>query len=124
MDLCTSMKDFKFGCLFACVHYIGDLVILWMTQEHAPRDILKLTSCSCKHGCSTQRCSCRKQCLPCTDVYKCKDCQSPFSSHARPHAEQEAAEQPVDTNETVIADSITDSEGESIDTWFGGMLSE
>ena len=48
-----------------------------MTQNlPAPIAIIEMSSCSCKTGCSTNRCSCRKNGLVCTDLCKCKECQN------------------------------------------------
>lgn len=51
-----------------------DLRILWTEEEIAPPDILKSTFCRCKTNCSTERCSCRKSRLICTDLCACQDC--------------------------------------------------
>ena len=40
----------------------------------APDDILENVECSCKSGCSTNRCSCFKGILSCTSLCKCSGC--------------------------------------------------
>lgn len=42
-----------------------------------PENIIKLTMCSCKTGCRTIRCKCRKNsCLKCTELCKCDSCEN------------------------------------------------
>ena len=53
------------------------LSIVWMTQPRAPKKLLELVKCCCKSNtpCSTSKCSCRRQGLPC--ILKCmcnKEC--------------------------------------------------
>ena len=38
----------------------------------APKQVLDLVSCSCKKGCTTHHCTCKKLMLPCTLFCKCK----------------------------------------------------
>ena len=54
----------------------------------APKAILQLQKCSCKTGCSTSRCSCAKNSLPCTSFCKCfaTHCEN---SHNRPTIEDD-----------------------------------
>ena len=49
----------------------GSVNIMWMTQPPAPPDVLKLISCRCSTGCTSQRCSCVRANLPSTDACKC-----------------------------------------------------
>ena len=37
----------------------------------APQAIIELVRCQCKTNCSTQRCSCRRNDLPCTELCSC-----------------------------------------------------
>ncbi|XP_077149149.1 uncharacterized protein LOC143810148 [Ranitomeya variabilis] len=37
----------------------------------APKAIIEMISCQCKHDCSSSRCSCRKNNLSCTDLCQC-----------------------------------------------------
>lgn len=64
-----------------CLHD-GELHIDWMSQLPAPREILELVSCRCKseQSCSTGRCSCMRNGLPCTDCCGCIDCANPNKS--------------------------------------------
>ncbi|XP_065193404.1 uncharacterized protein LOC135825157 [Sycon ciliatum] len=62
----------------------GGLSIVWMEQQAAPQDILKLVSCKCQTGCSTRRCSCRSQTLSCTDICQCKGCKNSFGTPSVP----------------------------------------
>ena len=52
----------------------GQLHVTWMTKDPAPTALLELISCRCVTGCSTQRCSCKTNNLPCTFVCGCKNC--------------------------------------------------
>ena len=52
----------------------GQLHVTWMTKDPAPTALLELISCLCITGCSTQRCSCKTNNLPRTDVCGCKNC--------------------------------------------------
>ena len=54
----------------------GVLQVLWMNQPPAPPDVLQLLSCKCQTSCKSQRCSCVKGGLPCTDVCGCTGCQN------------------------------------------------
>ena len=38
-----------------------------------PENLVELVRCSCKKGCNTNRCSCRKASLPCTSACLCSD---------------------------------------------------
>ena len=52
------------------------LQILWMTRPSAPESLLEFVQCKCRTGCKTQRCSCLKSGLNCTEVGSCSECQS------------------------------------------------
>lgn len=56
----------------------GELVIDWMSQNPAPKEVLEFIACGCKSakGCSTARCSCVKNGLPCTDCCGCTECRN------------------------------------------------
>ena len=54
----------------------GKLSINWMESNIAPDQLLEHINCGCKAGCSTQRCSCVKAGLPCTDLCKCINCNN------------------------------------------------
>ena len=43
------------------------------TELPAPESVLHLIKCSCNQQCQTDRCSCRKANLKCTDMCKCSD---------------------------------------------------
>jgi hypothetical protein len=51
----------------------GQLCIKWMTLPVAPDSVLEIVNCSCKTGCKSNRCSCKKANLNCTDLCKCSD---------------------------------------------------
>ena len=43
-------------------------------QPPAPEAVIELVKCGCRGECSTARCSCNKNNLPCTPLCKCGDC--------------------------------------------------
>ena len=52
----------------------GQLQILWMSRPSAPESLLEFVQCKCKTECKTQRCSCLKSGLKCTEVCSCSQC--------------------------------------------------
>lgn len=54
----------------------GEIEIQWMTRPPAPDSLLECTTCKCKTGCQTKRCSCQKPGLKCTDLCSCVDCHN------------------------------------------------
>lgn len=46
---------------------------LWLDGYTAPKDILQFVSCGCKGNCNTNRCSCQKGSMQCTDVCRSSD---------------------------------------------------
>eukprot|EP00794_Sanderia_malayensis_P012433 gene12433-13718_t len=54
----------------------GQLTIVWMTQPPAPDSLLDFVSCKCKTGCKSQKCSCLKADLQCTELCLCVSCQN------------------------------------------------
>ena len=51
----------------------GQLRVVWMTIPPVPDSLLEI-HCGCKTGCNSQRCSCYKSTLKCTDVCRCSGC--------------------------------------------------
>ena len=49
----------------------GEIEIEWMTRPPAPESLLQYTDCKCKTGCLTNRCSCKKALLKCTELCAC-----------------------------------------------------
>ena len=54
----------------------GKVSIDWMDLPPAPDGILENVQCSCKKGCNSNRCSCRKANLQCTSLCKCNSCSN------------------------------------------------
>eukprot|EP00794_Sanderia_malayensis_P001844 gene1844-2077_t len=54
----------------------GGVSIDWMDLPPAPDGILENVQCSCKKGCSTNRCSCQKANLQCTSLCRCSSCSN------------------------------------------------
>ena len=52
----------------------GNVSINWMDLPPAPDGILENIECSCKKGCVSNRCACKKAKLFCTSVCKCASC--------------------------------------------------
>ena len=47
-----------------------------MTHPPAPDYLLDCTTCKCKTGCQSKRCSCQKAGLSCTELCCCIDCRN------------------------------------------------
>ena len=47
-----------------------------MDAHAAPQELTVLTKCSCKGGCGSNRCSCYRAVLECTDACKCSGCKN------------------------------------------------
>ena len=54
----------------------GEYKILWMTLPAAPDSLLQIVKCTCKKGCTSQRCSCLKAQLKCSDLCSCENCSN------------------------------------------------
>lgn len=53
-----------------------NMSITWLTESHAPTNILKTQKCACKTGCSGGKCSCLKANLKCTALCSCTGCSN------------------------------------------------
>ena len=51
----------------------------------APDSLLDCVNCKCKTGCQTQRCSCKKANLNCTELCSCCDCHNTTPEIADEH---------------------------------------
>ena len=58
------------------------LTIEWLRQRPAPDEMLLLISCSCQSGCASNRCSCHRSGMQCTDACRCDDCENQSVIHA------------------------------------------
>ena len=58
------------------------LTIEWLRQRPAPDELLLLVRCSCQSGCASNRCSCRRSGMQCTDACRCDDCENQSVIHA------------------------------------------
>ena len=74
-----------------------------MNLAIARDSIHSLVNCKCKKGCETNRCSCRKSGLKCTDVCKCCDCKNG-------DGDQETMEDDLDMYGGISSESDGDSE--------------
>lgn len=45
--------------------------VRWISQDPIPREIMEIDSCKCKSGCDTNRCTCKKSSVTCTDLCGC-----------------------------------------------------
>lgn len=56
----------------------GSYLPIGVTKPPAPEGILELVHCSCKKGCSTRACSCRKNSVHCAETCSCTEfgCQN------------------------------------------------
>ena len=83
------------------------LEIIWMTRPPAPESLVECVECKCKSGCSTMRCSCRKNELKCTDLCRCSGCQNADSNEEDRNADGEQLE---DIGDEELGGSDTDLE--------------
>ena len=60
-----------------------ELVPIMMDKSPAPQHLLKVIHCSCKSGCRTLRCNCRKYGFPCTAA--CGLCQTDYCDNVTSH---------------------------------------
>ena len=69
----------------------GQLCIDWMSQQPAPQELVEIISCGCKSAdsCTTARCSCFKNSLPCTDCCGCLECGNSRSSSTTDRVESD-----------------------------------
>ena len=51
----------------------GQLEVVWSHLAPAPDGVMQLVCCSCNRPCDSRRCSCVKNCLPCTEACTCND---------------------------------------------------
>lgn len=54
----------------------GAIVPQWTTLEGAPLKVMKDHQCKCLKGCNTNRCTCKKNNIPCTEICSCIGCQN------------------------------------------------
>ena len=55
----------------------GDVLIPILTNEPpAPEVVTEISLCKCKTGCSTMRCTCKKNSLTCTEMCLCTGCEN------------------------------------------------
>ena len=54
----------------------GKVFVKWINLPPAPDSILKFVNCKCTKGCESNRCSCLKSGMKCTDVCKCTNCKN------------------------------------------------
>lgn len=77
----------------------GNVKIKWLSGPPAPESLLVFVNCGCKTGCKSNRCSCHKATLPCTDLCKCESCEN------KSKKDDEESENDYDTD---MDDSDTD----------------
>ena len=70
----------------------GEIEIEWMTHSPAPESLLEYTDCKCKTGCLTNRCSCNKALLMCTELCSCAGCRNEASDGSDEDKEQSGKE--------------------------------
>ena len=70
--------------------------IYWMDLPSAPDGILEVVNCRCVTGCNTNRCSCFKAEVPCSDICGCKDCVNVKRSGDTDGPEEENREEESD----------------------------
>ena len=69
---CTSsIQNLPDPCGFGWELDNGNLVPIMTDDLPAPTGLIELSMCSCKTGCSSGRCTCKKNNLLCTEMCKC-----------------------------------------------------
>lgn len=86
----------------------GQLEIVWVTRASAPGSLIEFVRCQCKTGCHTQRCSCLKAGLRCTDYCGCSNCQNGQHDETSQESDEES-------DASVCPDDDLDSDGEFIE---------
>ena len=76
----------------------NDINIQWIDVSLAPQSVLNCISCKCRSKCDSNRCSCRKNQLPCTGVCGCHEglCEN---GKDNPEAAQDDNESDDDSDE-------------------------
>ena len=54
-------------------NYEGRLVLIETELDAAAKELLQIIRCSCKTGCTSKRCSCKKHGIPC--ITACQECK-------------------------------------------------
>ena len=71
---CTSsIQNLPDPCGFGWEVDNGNLVPIMTDDLPAPTGLIELSTCSCKTGCSSGRCTCKKNNLLCTEICKSWD---------------------------------------------------
>ena len=71
---CTSsIQNLPDPCGFGWELDNGNLVLIMTDDLPAPTGLIELSTCTCKTGCSSGRCTCKKNNLLCTEMCKCSD---------------------------------------------------
>ena len=71
---CTSsIQNLPDPCGFGWKLDNRNLVPIMTGDLPAPTGLIELVMCSCKTGCSSGRCTCKKNNLLCTEMCKCSD---------------------------------------------------
>ena len=69
----SSIQNLPDPCRFGWGLDNTNLVPIMTGGLAAPTDLIELSMCSCKTGCSSGRCTCKKNNLLCTEMCKCSD---------------------------------------------------
>ena len=51
----------------------GEIELKWMSIDAAPEELLQFVNCSCKTGCESNRCGCKRANLHCSGLCKCEN---------------------------------------------------
>ena len=89
------------------------LHIDWMDQEPAPASLLEFIYCSCKGKCSSNRCSCQKNSLKCTNLCQCRNCENSRGDNGGDDQEEDDDDDDDDdeNDENVVDDADSEVEG-------------
>lgn len=86
----------------------SSLQIDWMDQEPAPASLLEFIYCSCKGKCSSNRCSCQKNSMKCTNLCQCKNCENAGGDNGGDHDEDDEDDE---YDENAVDDADSEVEG-------------
>ena len=80
-----------------------EVSIHWMDNKCAPDSLLN-GNCSCKTGCDSQRCSCKKNHYRCSILCKCKDCKNQLENNGEDDENDEDVDFDVNDSESDYCD--------------------
>lgn len=103
----------------------GKLAIDWDSEDNMrkirSRVNLVLKGCSCKSGCTTKRCGCRKNEIHCGAGCSCKSCSNQ-EHNVECHMDTEESESSSDDNDD--SDTDLEQENDNLETYVDQIMTE